>query len=400
MKIRILAAMVASSCGLLAASENLTDTVRVPLWKLDEPLSYCTSSWMSGKKHLVHDSADSARVVEVHTSLQNGIPLTLDFSNPDSVMYRFSAEYRNITVPVDSMKLYRRRRRGEAEGHVPSWNIGTIRKDGADFSVWIVPDGNVAMPEGPTKFLDDFLVTSLVGNKYSGTVNTPDGPFSLTVHRPSERTGKDMFYITILPEGKYEDFSSYVPQIAYGVTTSRLRNVGSTVKLGADDIYLIDSITPGFEEVILTRTGIADSRLARISAEAMAELKPYVAAAAAQGKLLLIDFWGTWCRPCIMAMPKLKEMEEKYADRLMVLSVINDNPSNFERGKEILDKHGLTGQRLMREREPLVKLLNVESFPTYILLDKDGSILMHGSSAKALDWLENQSLVGKSGVER
>lgn len=54
----------------------------------------------------------------------------------------------------------------------------------------------------------------------------------------------------------------------------------------------------------------------------------------------------------------------------------------------------------MREREPLVKLLNVESFPTYILLDKDGSILMHGSSAKALDWLENQSLVGKSGVER
>ena len=61
-----------------------------------------------------------------------------------------------------------------------------------------------------------------------------------------------------------------------------------------------------------------------------------------------------------MAMPKLKEMEEKYADRLMVLSVINDNPSNFERGKEILDKHGLTGQRLMREREPLVNLLNVE----------------------------------------
>lgn len=357
--------------------------------KLNEQPRYCTSYWMSGKKQFVYDPVDSTRITAVHTNLFGKIPLTLDFSTPDSITYRFPAEYSDVTVPVDSMKVYLRRSRGKDDGPVPEWKIGTYRKDNTDFSVWIVPDGNISMPEGPTKFLDDFLIQALIGNKYKGTVDTPDGRFSLTVYNPDENPGIEQPYPAILPEGKYEDFSSYVPQITYGMVTKRERELRSTVKLGANDTYLIDSITPGFEEVILTRSNKRPD-VVRISEEAMTELKPYLDAAASQGKFLLVDFWGTWCRPCIMAMPKLKEIEEKFADRLTVLSVINDKPDNFEKGKEILDKNGLTGDRIFRENEPLVGLLNVQAFPTYILLDKDGSIIMQGSSARALDWLDRQ----------
>lgn len=344
---------------------------------------------MSGKKQFVYDPADSSRITAVHTNLFGKIPLTLDFSTPDTITYHFPDEYSDITVPVDSMKAYRRRTRGVEEGAVPGWNIGVYRKDSIDFSVWITPDGNISMPTGPTKFLDDFLVQALIGNKYHGAIDTSYGPFSLTVYRPSENPGPEMPYPAILPDGKYEDFSSYVPQITYGIENSRERSIGSTVKIGTNDFYLIDSITPGFDEVILTRCSYKPKGAA-ISEKAMAELKPFLDTAASQGKLLLVDFWGTWCRPCIMAMPKLKEIEEKFANRLAVLSVINDKPDNFEKGKEILDKNGLTGHRLLRENEPLVGLLNVQAFPTYILLDKDGSIIMQGSSARALDWLERQ----------
>lgn len=389
MRLRILTAMLVSFCGFSALSQSLPDTVRVSLVKLNEPLSYCEAYWMTSMPQLVQDPTDSTRIIAVHTNLFDKIPLTIDFSNPDSVTYRFPTGYSDITVSVDSMKIYRQRNIGQTEGSVPNWKIGTYRNDNINFDVWACPDGNIGMPDGPTKFLDDFVIKVLIGNKHTGTVSTPAGPFSLTVHHPSENPGTELPYPAIIPEGKYEDFSNYIPQITNGVITTREREPGSMVKLGANDFYLIDSITPGFDEVILTKCNYKPKGAA-ISEDAMAELKPFLDAAASQGKLLLVDFWGTWCRPCLMAMPKLKAMEEKFADRIAVLSVIVDDPQNFERGKEILDKNGLTGRRLFREDEPLADLLSVTAFPMYILLDKDGSIIMKGSSAQALDWLERQ----------
>lgn len=381
---------IASSAHSLARS--LQDTIRMPLKKLDMPVNYCVTYWMSGKKDLVRDSSDTARVVKVNMNLKSDLPLSIDFSDPEHVTYRFTEGYSEITVPVDSMKMYRKIKRGEAEGKAPEWNIGNYRKGDIDFSVWVVPDGNATFTIDSLKFLNDFLVKALIGNVYKGEIDTPSGPFSLTVYNPLDNPNNvgnvDMPYPAIIPEGKYEDFSSYVPAVTFGIETVKEREPGSFVRLGQEDFYFIDSITPDFKEIILSRSNDRPKGI-KISDEAMAELKPYIDEASAMGKLLLVDFWGTWCNPCIAAMPKLKEIEDKYEDKLMVLSVINDHPKNFERGKGILDNNGLTGKRLFREGEPLVSLLNVSAFPSYILLDKDGALIMKGSSANALDWVEN-----------
>lgn len=94
-----------------------------------------------------------------------------------------------------------------------------------------------------------------------------------------------------------------------------------------------------------------------------------------RGKYVLIDFWGTWCAPCIAEMPTVKEYQEKYADKLVVVGVNNGDTiekiKNFTEPKgydwlQIKDKNGV---------EDLVLKLNVAGFPTKFILSPEGEIL-------------------------
>ena len=42
-----------------------------------------------------------------------------------------------------------------------------------------------------------------------------------------------------------------------------------------------------------------------------------------KGKIVLIDFWATWCRPCVQAMPHLQKVWEKYKDKGLVVIAIS-----------------------------------------------------------------------------
>ena len=43
-----------------------------------------------------------------------------------------------------------------------------------------------------------------------------------------------------------------------------------------------------------------------------------------RGKYVIIDFWGTWCGPCMAGVPHMKAFRDKYADRLQIFGVSND----------------------------------------------------------------------------
>lgn len=92
------------------------------------------------------------------------------------------------------------------------------------------------------------------------------------------------------------------------------------------------------------------------------------------GKYRLIDFWGTWCIPCIREMPKLKQFYEKHKRNLSIIGVANDNYQNW---KAFLDKNTYSWIQLL-DQEP-IKLsdkINVQVYPTKYLLDPSGKVLM------------------------
>ena len=94
-----------------------------------------------------------------------------------------------------------------------------------------------------------------------------------------------------------------------------------------------------------------------------------------KGKYVLIDFWGTWCGPCIAEMPKVKEYQEKYKDKLIVLGV--NQGDTKEQVEKFITPNKYTWTHLMNGNgdEDFVLKFNVAGFPTKFIIDPEGKIL-------------------------
>jgi len=92
---------------------------------------------------------------------------------------------------------------------------------------------------------------------------------------------------------------------------------------------------------------------------------------------LLIDFWASWCGPCIKSLPSLKAMYDKYhGKKFDIIGVSLDN--NSTNWTEAIEKFGLTWTNVSDLQEwdsQPAKLYAISFIPNTILLDKEGKII-------------------------
>lgn len=109
-----------------------------------------------------------------------------------------------------------------------------------------------------------------------------------------------------------------------------------------------------------------------------------------RGKYVLMDFWGTWCAPCIAEMPTVKAYQEKYADRLVVLGI--NNGDTMDKVKKFVEPKGYDWYQILDKdgEQDLVLKLNVAGFPTKFILSPEGEILYRfvGETKMAFDVLD------------
>ncbi len=94
-----------------------------------------------------------------------------------------------------------------------------------------------------------------------------------------------------------------------------------------------------------------------------------------RGKYVIIDFWGTWCGPCMAGVPHMKAFRDKYADRLQIFGVSNDK--NVSGWKSVIEKNGMNWPNVLigEGEKDYVAKFNVQGFPTKILISPDGVVL-------------------------
>jgi thiol-disulfide isomerase/thioredoxin len=116
-----------------------------------------------------------------------------------------------------------------------------------------------------------------------------------------------------------------------------------------------------------------------------------------KGKVVLIDFWATWCGPCIKEIPHLKEMYNKYrGEGFEVVSISLDDGAARDRVEAIIKNKGVTWPIGFEGRpfneSTYAREYNIKQLPTVWLLDKNGKIVDTDARGERLEPLIRQCL--------
>jgi len=98
-----------------------------------------------------------------------------------------------------------------------------------------------------------------------------------------------------------------------------------------------------------------------------------VSNASLRGKVVLLDFWGTWCPPCRESVPILRDLNKKYAGKpFQLVGISSDDDEDV--WKTFIQAQHMDWSEYIDLSDEVLQAFKVESFPTYIVLDKDGVI--------------------------
>jgi len=94
-----------------------------------------------------------------------------------------------------------------------------------------------------------------------------------------------------------------------------------------------------------------------------------------KGKVVLLNFWATWCGPCKVEIPWFVEFEQKYKDRGFAVLGVSMDEEGWDVVKPYLQKNRMNYRIMVGDDKIAEAYGGVESLPTTFVVDKDGRIV-------------------------
>lgn len=189
----------------------------------------------------------------------------------------------------------------------------------------------------------------------------------------------DDFCRTTITENKENTLGAYLFSLTVRQLYPTLEQVDSMCSLlkYANNYPTIQAYKEVLEQVEKTKEGkmYTDFRGFTIDGK-LTKLSDYVG----KGNYVLVDFWASWCQPCMREVPRLTKLHNSYKDKgLTVLGVnISDKHDSF---KEALKTNKIEYPQMeipTYAKENGAKIYNVKSIPHIMLIAPDGTILKRG----------------------
>ena len=112
---------------------------------------------------------------------------------------------------------------------------------------------------------------------------------------------------------------------------------------------------------------------------------------AMKGKYVLLDFWGTWCAPCMKIMEDIKKLHENFDGKsISMIGVCYDD--NVAKVKTFIQKRQIGWNQIFdrRDKSELGKLFEVTAYPSFILIDPQGKIVFRDEGINGFERLSTQ----------
>lgn len=92
-----------------------------------------------------------------------------------------------------------------------------------------------------------------------------------------------------------------------------------------------------------------------------------------KGKTVVLDFWGTWCKPCVMATPGLVRLQKKYAEQGVVFLSLAENDKE-DAWTAYIEKNKMVWPQFLDTTHKMTTPFGVRGYPTYIVIDGEGIV--------------------------
>lgn len=115
-----------------------------------------------------------------------------------------------------------------------------------------------------------------------------------------------------------------------------------------------------------------------------------------KGKVVLLEFWTTWCPFCFAEAPYVDKINHEFGDKGLIVLSVNVAESK-KRVKKYLEQHPRTSRIVLTDDTNLAAMYEATVYPIYVVIDRDGNIAgtQHGAAGEAA----LRELLARGGIE-
>jgi len=122
----------------------------------------------------------------------------------------------------------------------------------------------------------------------------------------------------------------------------------------------------------------------------------YISLEDLRGKVVLLDFWATWCAPCVASTPAFRSLHKRFQKEPSFVMIAISSDHEVEKWREFIAKNQMIWPQYRDRDSKVQRAFEVRSYPTYIVIDHEGIVRFRTSGFGSLGTSQIEEAISKA----